>query len=109
MTCQLPCMDQSINENPCAERCASPSSARPTPGPLPSAQNAGAPFDSTVHVLGVCHCSPTNPRAVYEVASAVQPDAFAMEGTEEMQRDMRKAVGSAYLKPLLDKVRGVAG
>lgn len=58
-----------------------------------------------MHVLGVCHCSPTNPRAVYEVAAAVQPDGFAMEGTEDMQRDMRKAVGSAYLQPLLDKVR----
>ena len=66
---------------------------------------SGDPFKSTVQLIGVVHGSPANPRVVHEVAAAVQPDAFALEGTEDMQRDMRKAVGSAYLQPLLDKVR----
>ena len=56
-----------------------------------------------MHLLGVSHDSPTNPRAVHEVASAVRPDAFAMEGTEEMRNGMRKAAGTPYLLPLLDK------
>lgn len=65
---------------------------------------AGEMVESTVHLLGVTHDCPINPRAVYEVASAVQPDAFAMEGTEDMRNDMRKAAGSTHLLSLLDRV-----
>ena len=62
-----------------------------------------------MHLLGVTHGSPTNPRAVHEVASAVQPDAFAMEGTEEYRGFIRRAAGSTHLQPLLDKVIRAAG
>ena len=61
-------------------------------------------MEGVVHLLGVTHDSPINPRAVYEVASAVQPDAFALEGTEDMRNSMRKAAGSTHLLSLLDRV-----
>ena len=64
---------------------------------------AGKSFEGAVHLLGISHGSPTNPRAVHEVAAAVLPDAFAMEGTEDMRNRMRKAAGTPYLLPLLDK------
>ena len=70
---------------------------------------AGQPVECSVHLLGVTHGSPTNPRAVHEVASAVQPDAFAMEGTEEYRGFIRRAAGSTHLQPLLDKVGRTAG
>ena len=70
----------------------------------PSAANpSGQLVESAVHVLGVSHGSPTNPRAVYEVASAVQPDAFAYEGPRQAWDSLRKAAGSTHLLPLLDK------
>ena len=58
-----------------------------------------------MHLVGVVHGSPTNPTTVHEVAAEVRPDAFALEGTEEMLEKLRRAAGSAQLQPLIDKVR----
>jgi hypothetical protein len=52
--------------------------------------NAGAPWSCMVHILGTCHGSPVNPRALHEVAEAVGADAIAMEGTEDMKNRLRK-------------------
>lgn len=60
---------------------------------------------SNVHVLGVSHDSPINPRAINEITNIVKPDAFAMEGTEEMRNPFRKAAGSEYLLPLLNRLQ----
>ena len=56
-----------------------------------------------MHVLGISHDSQINPRAVFEVASAVQPDAIAYEGPRYILDMVQKAASSSHLLPLLDK------
>lgn len=57
-----------------------------------------------MHLLGVDHASPANPRAVKEVAQAVEPDSIALEASSLDRSKVRAASDSPYLKPLLERM-----
>ncbi|KAG1675141.1 hypothetical protein FOA52_003364 [Chlamydomonas sp. UWO 241] len=67
----------------------------------------GVAWNSSVHVLGVCHHSAANARAVHEVAAAVGPDAVAFEndGSDKTWRNrMTKVAQSAPMMKLVNRL-----
>lgn len=58
-----------------------------------------------MHLLGVVHHSPINPRALHEVVSAVAPiGAIALEQSESLKRQLCDAAGSPLIEKVLERM-----